>query len=572
MSADTTLTANFEIEATYTLTVNAGAGGSVSSSGGTYNQVTEVTLTATPDTGYSFVSWSDGSTEQSRTITLSENTTLTANFELVYTLTVNAGTGGSVSSNGGTYASGTQVTLSATPDTGYSFVSWSDGSTEQSRTITLSENTSLTANFEAVYTLTVNAGTGGSVSSSGGAYTPGTQVTFSATPDTGYSFVNWSDGSTEQSRTITISDNITLTANFSGETYNLTWGSSASGGSVKTPWLTTESWNGGNSYGCCQTFTYNYGDQVNLSALPDYGHVFSSWSDGSTEQNRIITITQDITLTASWGLDSFTFTLIAGSGGLVNQGARPINNGVASDADLTTGSSASSSVTYPYATNIDFEAQPNTGYFFNGWSPSNYSAPGLTGDSTDSRRRASVYEDVTLTANFAVQMHRLNVYAGTNGSVNSATANGLYAYGTEVTITATPDTGYAFVNWSDGSTEQSRTITMTEPVSVTANFLDNTLYALIVYSEPGGGVQYTYQSGSLPLGGTLITSQTEGQTLTQRIFHKNDAISLLAVPLSGKSFVRWECNSGCSGNELLTAPGLNLTINDSDISVTAKFE
>ena len=34
----------------------------------------------------------------------------------------------------GTYSSGTQVTLSATPDTGYAFLSWSDGSTDQSRT------------------------------------------------------------------------------------------------------------------------------------------------------------------------------------------------------------------------------------------------------------------------------------------------------------------------------------------------------------------------------------------------------------------------------------------------------
>ena len=98
----------------YTLSVTAGLGGSVNTSGGEYEQGTSVTLTATPDTGYAFLSWSDGSTDQSRTITISENTTLTANFEATYTLTVNAGTGGSVSSSGGTYSSGTQVTLSAT--------------------------------------------------------------------------------------------------------------------------------------------------------------------------------------------------------------------------------------------------------------------------------------------------------------------------------------------------------------------------------------------------------------------------------------------------------------------------
>ena len=45
-----------------------------------------------PDEGYRFIGWSDGSTEESITITLSEDTTLEALFELipVYTVTVTA--------------------------------------------------------------------------------------------------------------------------------------------------------------------------------------------------------------------------------------------------------------------------------------------------------------------------------------------------------------------------------------------------------------------------------------------------------------------------------------------------
>ena len=87
-----------------------------------------------------FSSWSDGSTEKNITITITQNSTLTANFSEntqstggttpSYTLTVNAGAGGSVSSTGGTYDDGTQVTITVTPNSGYSFSSWSDGSTE----------------------------------------------------------------------------------------------------------------------------------------------------------------------------------------------------------------------------------------------------------------------------------------------------------------------------------------------------------------------------------------------------------------------------------------------------------
>jgi hypothetical protein len=66
-----------------------------------------------------------------------------------YTLTASAGDGGSVS-GGGTFASGTQVSLTATPTSGYSFSGWSNGSTANPLTVTLNSNTTITANFELI--------------------------------------------------------------------------------------------------------------------------------------------------------------------------------------------------------------------------------------------------------------------------------------------------------------------------------------------------------------------------------------------------------------------------------------
>ena len=65
----------------YTLTVSAGEGGTVSSEGGTYDDGTNVTLTATPSEGYEFIGW-DGSDSDSSslTITLNSNTTIQALF------------------------------------------------------------------------------------------------------------------------------------------------------------------------------------------------------------------------------------------------------------------------------------------------------------------------------------------------------------------------------------------------------------------------------------------------------------------------------------------------------------
>jgi hypothetical protein len=65
----------------YTITVSAGEGGIVSTAGGTYNDGTQVSITATPNEGYGFIGW-NGSDSSSSTIsvTLTANTTIEALF------------------------------------------------------------------------------------------------------------------------------------------------------------------------------------------------------------------------------------------------------------------------------------------------------------------------------------------------------------------------------------------------------------------------------------------------------------------------------------------------------------
>ena len=65
-----------------------------------------------------------------------------------YTLTVTAGEGGTVSTEGGTYDEGTDVNIIATPDEGYEFIGWEGKDfSETSIIITLSSNLSLQASF-----------------------------------------------------------------------------------------------------------------------------------------------------------------------------------------------------------------------------------------------------------------------------------------------------------------------------------------------------------------------------------------------------------------------------------------
>jgi hypothetical protein len=68
----------------YTLTVTAGEGGTVSTEGGTYDEGTELTITASPAEGYQFIGW-EGIDSQSNSLTLSvnSNTTIQANFQII---------------------------------------------------------------------------------------------------------------------------------------------------------------------------------------------------------------------------------------------------------------------------------------------------------------------------------------------------------------------------------------------------------------------------------------------------------------------------------------------------------
>ena len=220
---DVTITAGAAPQYTVTAVSNNAAWGTVTG-GGTYNAGATVTLTATPASGYRFVSWQDGNTQNPRTVTVTANATYIATFEAIpptqYTLTVvsNNAAWGTVT-GGGTYNAGATVTLTATPASGYRFVSWQDGSTQNPRTVTVTANATYIATFEAIpptqYTITVmsNNDSWGTVSG-GGTYNAGSMATLTPIPAAGYRFVSWQDGNTENPRVFTVTQDATFIATF----------------------------------------------------------------------------------------------------------------------------------------------------------------------------------------------------------------------------------------------------------------------------------------------------------------------------------------------------------------------
>jgi endoglucanase len=133
---------------------------------------------------------------------------------------------GSVTPSGGTYTSGTAVSITANPAAGYQFDEWTgDASgTSVSTTITMSADKSVTASFSQIptttYTLSTSVTGQGSISTdppaSGGVYAEGTVVSLTATPASGYQFDGWSGALSGNINpgSITMNSNKSVTATF----------------------------------------------------------------------------------------------------------------------------------------------------------------------------------------------------------------------------------------------------------------------------------------------------------------------------------------------------------------------
>ncbi|MBZ9778425.1 ice-binding family protein [Psychroflexus sp. CAK8W] len=275
------------------LSVSPDASGTVTGAG-LFNNESLVTVEATPNPGFEFTNWTiddvEVSTDASYEFEVDGNMALVANFEITsFTLTVDA-LNGTVSKapDQVTYDNGTEVILTATPDTGYEFSSWSGDATgaDNPLPVTMDASKTVTANFTLIgvntFTLTVNA-ENGTVSKNPDElnYDEGTDVILTANANSGYEFSSWSGDATGNNNplTITMDADKVITANFTLipiNTFTLTV--NAQNGTVtKNP----------------DELNYDEGTDVILTANANSGYEFSSWSGDATGNNNPLTITMD---------------------------------------------------------------------------------------------------------------------------------------------------------------------------------------------------------------------------------------------------------------------------------------
>ena len=431
--------------------------------------------------------------------------------------TANPSYGGTVDGEG-TYNYGSTCTLTATPATGYDFVKWTKNgaqvSTNANYSFTVAEEASSYVGHFQLQSFNINPTSNpsnGGTTTGGGIYNYGQTCTLSATPATGYDFVNWTKNGTQVSTnpiySFTVTEAASYVAHFQLQSFTINAAATPSNGGTV---------NGGG--------TYNYGQTCTLTAIPATGYNFIKWTkDGaqvSTNTTYSFTVTEVSTYVAHFQLQSFT----------IDASASPNNGGT------ITGSG-----TYNYGSTCTLTATPSIGYDFIKWTKNG------TQVSTSTTYSFTVTEAASYVAHVQLQSFTINAAASPNNG-GTVSGGGTYSYGQTCTLTATPATGYNFINWTENgnpvSNQPSYTFTVTSGRSLVANFtIQNYIITAIANPTEGGTV-----SGS---GG-----YNYGQTCT-----------LTATPATGYNFIKWTKN----GTQVSTSTTYSFTVTEA-ASYVAHFQ
>jgi hypothetical protein len=231
VTRDRTLVANF-VPAWTISTESAPAAGGTTAGGGAFNDGDRVTVTASANAGYAFVCWTEDAaivaTTADYTFTAAADRLLTAEFVRTFAVTTNASpAAGGTTGGDGVFDEGDSVTVTAAANAGYAFVDWTEGgavvSASADYTFTAGADRVLTAEFVRMFTVATNASpAAGGTTGGDGVYREGDSVTVTAAANSGYVFLNWTEGAaivdTTASCTFAAGADRSLTANFVPDT------------------------------------------------------------------------------------------------------------------------------------------------------------------------------------------------------------------------------------------------------------------------------------------------------------------------------------------------------------------
>ena len=409
-------------------------------------------------------------------------------------------TNGGITEGDGTFLENESCSLTATALEGHAFTNWTHNGAIVSDlleyTFVVTENTVLIANFLSnEYEIIVDGfpAAGGNVSG-GGIYQYNETATVNATPNADYTFTEWTVGgetvSTNASYSFVVTEEVSLIAHFQGELYVIQ--------------ATANPSNGGTVSGDGE---YESGSTATLIANPEDNYNFINWTENGTIVSSDISysfqVSSNRSLEANFSEDYFTIDAIA-----VPVGGGPIEG----TGNYTSGQTATLSTT------------PNGGYYFIDWKENGNTV------SVNTNYTFQVSGNRSLEAHFGTLDYEVTVVANPAeaGEVSGA---GNFNFNDEVTVLATPNSGWQFLSWTNNGTVVSNnaeyTFNITVSMDLQANFIiqEYTITALV---EPGTG----------------------GSVSGDGIYDYGETAILHAIPSNGYDFLYWTENNDVVSNEM----------------------
>ena len=438
-----------------------------------------------------------------------EDVTVTATFS-VNNYTITYMDGNSILAQD-TFAFGANITPIANPTReGYTFTGWNPALPTTMPAEDLIVNAQWQVNS---YNITINQVTGGTITvsfagESATSYvstTTDTSANFetwiqlSADADYGYDFddflVTTVSGDTLETTNngfIMPAENVTVTAAFTLHNFNITVNVSD-----QTPWGTVSG-----------SGSFAYGSTDTLTATADEGYIFLGWNDLSIDNPRIITVDRDSNFIAFFIPEEIEIISNDTLMGHVN-------------VQLPGGGHLSPN------TPIVITAVPEPHYHFVSWSDGN----------TDNPRTIFPAQAIGLTAIFAIDQHTITALSN-DENWGQVIGGGTFDYGTEISIQADALTGYVFLSWNDGNTENPRYITVEQDSTFTAIFQiqdginDANMSNVNVYSYENQVVVANAEGFSVEIfdmSGRLVISENNVSQSVRKYIIATDGIYLVKV-------------------------------------------
>jgi hypothetical protein len=196
---------------------------------------------------------------------------------------------------------------------------------------------------------------------------------------------------------------------------------------------------------------------------------------------------------------------------------------------------------FPAGASVTLTATPNSGSVFGGWSGA------CSGTSANCVVAMDAVRNVTATfhVGYALTVTKAGegsgpVTSSPAGLACGSTCSKLFAAGTVVTLTATPNTGSVFSGWSGACTGTAPcVVTMSAARSVTATF----------------GKGYSLNVAKAGTGNGPVSSNPAGiscGSICSKAFAAGSSVTLTATPNSGSTFAGWSGACTGTGNCLVT--------------------